>query len=787
MMKARPCALLLISLLLSFAGGYAQKNFTALKGRILSQEGIPVYATLELKNNHRTTLSDERGNFRIRNLKAGADTLLISAVEFQPVAMAVRLFKDSLLDLGSIQLKTLSRELQRVEVTSPAAGSYKSDYTYLATKTRMPQADLPQGVSTITSEKIKDRMDFRLKDAVDEASGVNNYSGYDEYTIRGFRADNGRLINGLRGYNTTFTSPLLVNVERIEVIKGPTSTLYGNCDPGGNINMVTKKPLLTRQGEIALFGGSWDHLRATGDITGPVNGSKTLLYRFNAGYDNSHSFRNELFARSYQLAPSLSFIPNDRLQLHVDFSFTHVNTLLDRGQPGFLHDTLLKSTPVSLMVSQPGDFLRESDLATSVALSYKLNSHISFNAGYLNYQTRQQVGEHGVHSFITPDSVNLYFSSWNCQTLTNTLTAYFNDAFRTGPLSHHLLVGYDRVQSRVNLDQQYFEQPGVFGTGSGIVGTFSLARPRYRDTQPDIYRKSDYQSDATDVDASAYSTQGVYLQDQADWKKWKLLIGLREEFYHAGDETDSSDDDGLRVFLPRIGLVYALRTDLSLYATYNAGFDPFEASSSTQVFDQPFKPVHSQLLEIGSKASWFENRLAASLAIYQLTLQNVAVNANQISNPNLFVQQGEDRSRGIEAEANGYILPGLSLSLSFAYCDARVTKSLVGSEVGSRVENAPLYSGSSLVKYTFGKGLLKGFGLLAGHSQVSRRTTLSPGLHLPGYMVVNAALSYARSHFSVACNLNNIFNRVYWIGAYNTVNKWPGAPSNGMIRLGYAF
>ena len=126
-----------------------------------------------------------------------------------------------------------------------------------------------------------------------------------------------------------------------------------------------------------------------------------------------------------------------------------------------------------------------------------------------------------------------------------------------------------------------------------------------------------------------------------------------------------------------MGLVYELNPNVSLYATYNKGFDPFEASTSTQVFDEPFKPVTSELLEAGVKANFFHNKLGASISIYQLTLQNVAVNANDISNPNLYIQQGEDRSRGVETEVNGNILTNLSVSASYSHCVAKVIKSKI--------------------------------------------------------------------------------------------------------------
>jgi iron complex outermembrane receptor protein len=473
--------------------------------------------------------------------------------------------------------------------------------------------------------------------------------------------------------------------------------------------------------------------------------------------------------------------------LNIDFSISHINTILDRGQPGFQNDITLKSTPISLTASQPGDYLHETDIASSLLFSYKINKHISFNSGYLNYITQQNAAEHGVHSYITSDSVNLYFDNWKYHTTTHTFTDYFTFRFNTGKLSHQFLAGYDYITSDVNLNQTYYERPDLFGANSGIVGTFSLKNPRYTSRPVNQYQVSDYNSDATAVDGSVYHTQGIYIQEQISLNKWKLLIGLREEMYASGDDDDTTDQAKENIFLPRIGLVYELTPNASLYATYNNGFDPFEASTSTQVFNAPFKPVKSQLLEAGAKANFFNNKLSTSVALYQLTLMNVAVNANDISNPNLYVQQGEDRSRGIETEANGNILPNLSIAVSYSYCVAKVIQSKIASQVGTLVENAPKNTSNSWIKYIFNKGALRGFGVAAGHSQVSARNTLDPNILLPGYIVLNAGIRYERRHINAAINLNNITNKTYWMGAYNNVNKWPGAPNNFMISAGYRF
>ncbi|MFZ2340922.1 MAG: TonB-dependent receptor [Bacteroidales bacterium] len=319
------------------------------------------------------------------------------------------------------------------------------------------------------------------------------------------------------------------------------------------------------------------------------------------------------------------------------------------------------------------------------------------------------------------------------------------------------------------------------------MGTFSLANPQYFKRPVDTYQPSEVNSDGTIVDYNVYHTQGVYLQDMISWKSWKLLVSLREEMYKGDGENDTTGDLRENVFLSRAGLVYSITPHISIYVTYNKGFDPFEASASLQVFDEPFKPITSQLYEAGFKANVFKDRLSFAAAIYQLTVHNVAVNANDISNPNLYIQQGIDRSRGIELEANGNILSGLSVSLAYAHCIAEVLDSKIASQIGTLLENSPRNSGSNWIKYTFNHGVLKDLGISAGHTRASRRNTLDADFTLPGYIVFNAGLYYRIKQLSLSAILNNVTNTVYWAGAYNNVNKWPGSTRNFMVKLGWNF
>lgn len=682
--------------------------------------------------------------------------------------------------------------LPTIEVKGKLGKAYNDNYSYLLMKTQATVLQTPASVSVITNELIKDKLQYSLKDISTDVAGVTNYSGFDEYTIRGYRAENARLFNGLRGYNSKFASPMLVNAERIEIIKGPAATLYGNSDPGGSINIVSKKPLAFQQASISVMGGTWSRWRAQGDLTGPLNTSRTLLCRMSTGYDTGNSFRNNHFSHSYQIAPSLSFIPNDRLQLNVDFSISHIHSVIDRGVPGIEKESLEEFSPIHLSLSQRGDYMKETDVAVSLMGFYKITRHITFNTGYLNYNSDQKVAEHGFQEYLSPDTIGLYFTTWNYKTITHSLTNYFSFHFYTGSLKHELVAGWDYIQTKMKRgNQNRYEVPSLYPENSGIVGAFSLRHPSNITPDFSTYVLSGADNDNNEADADVYHTQGFYVQEFLSWKRWKLLAGIRREFYRGEDDgssegTDQENKDE-NIWLPKFSLLYDIAQNISAYVLFSKGFDPFEQSNSLQIFKNSFKPIESYLYEVGAKALCFNKKMLATLAVYRLDVKNTAVNANDPSQPDLYVQHGEDRSQGIELELKGNLLSNLSVSINYAYNIAKIKKSDVPEETGKWKENAPRTISNTWVSYTFNHGLLRNLSIMAGHSQVSRRKTLAPELQLPGYVIFNGALQYRWHHMKFFFNMNNIFNKVYWQSAYNNISKWPGEPRNFMGGLTYNF
>jgi iron complex outermembrane receptor protein len=762
----------------------AQENGGILKGKIVLTNNLPAsFVNVSLQKNKNQTIADQNGNFIFKQLPNLSDTILITGIGLKSKKQFIQISNNDYKEIN-IKIDFDINLLQNVEIFGRNAQSYKSDYSFATSKTKASISEIPQSVSTVTKELVDDKMQMHLTDALENVSGVTHYSGYEEYNIRGLHAENARLINGLRTFNTTLTSPLLVNIERVEVIKGPTSVLYGNCDPGGTINLVTKKPLNGSHFAASIGKGTWNAYNGQIDATGQINNEKTLLYRLNTGYEQKESFRNGYFLKSFQVAPSLTFIPNNHLQINLDVSFSNTNSVVDRGQPALEDNDNLLSTPIQLSLIQPSDYLKETNFSAVLSATYQFNNKLSFNSSLLRYQTNQKLSEHNIEDFITDDSLNLSYNYRHVKSSTNTFTNYFSYLIDHGDVKQQLIFGYDYISNKLSANEWEGELPN-FGVNNRIVGTFSLIHPEYISRNVNQYNQIIDSAGGEEIANGVYTTHGIYFQDHLTFKKWQLIAGIRGEFFQSGTEQDNITR--VNKLIPKIGINYAIDRNYHIYANYHNGFDPFEPSSVLQVFNQPFKPVTSNMFETGIKADLFRNQLFASLAIYQITINNLAVNANDVNNPNLYVQRGIQQSKGLEIEMQGNINTNLSVFTGYSYNQTEIIKSIKSEEVGKIAENAPKHSSNSWIKYRFTNSTLNGLSIALGHTQVGQRNTLDKDVTLPGYVLFNASINYQIKHFKLAFNLNNIFNKVYWTSAYNNTNKWPGSPRNSMFRIYYTF
>jgi iron complex outermembrane recepter protein len=823
---------LLTLLLLISTVSFAQNT---LKGTIKENGKIPVIgATVKLNSNSETknTLSDINGNFEFTNLLDQNYKLSISSIGFEAFSQEVKANQTL-----EISLKPSETMLQDVEVLGRARKDYNSDYSFSATKIAIKNKDLPQALSTVTKELIADRGAFQLSDAVKIASGVSPSSFYNQFNIRGIsQNEEGQIINGMRTRQFYFLQPLTTNVERVEVLKGPASVTFSSVDPGGSINMVTKKPLAETRREVSLSAGSFSTVRGALDFTGPLNESKTLLYRINGAYQEAQSYRDLVKNNSVLISPSITYLPSDKTAINTELIYSNMVGNLDRGQPIFgavAGKTNLNSTPISLNLGAANDFFKSKELILMANLSHKFSEKISFNASYMKQTWSEDLQEHRTTNAFARDITGAEVTSlvgmqmvqrkqfWS----TDNLNAYFNFNFNAGKTSNKLLVGYDlQSWNKLKGGGQNAARGFLLKDGS-VAGSFVLAnaanyqtvsiggktlpRPNtnYFDLGNPVYTVrniNDYTLNSRIAVPSALTTtDAIYVQEQLKFGKFSALLSLRNEWFEDITNYNAPNEASFKntALIPRIGLTYEVTKNINVYGTYLEGYQPQSNTvtllpSTGAYFWTPtsaatFKPLISDLKELGMKADLLDKRFTLNMAFYEINQKNILMSANDPTKPDLLVQRGADRSRGFETDLAGYILPNWQINASYSFIDAKIIADANETLVGQRKENVAKHSGNIWTRYNFGaNSKLKDLGIGAGmNAQGSKIPWFSRAFEVPAFTTFDAAIYYtpSKSNVQMALNMNNIFDKTYWIGAQNYTRLFPGAPRNFMLTATYKF
>ncbi|WP_210151403.1 TonB-dependent siderophore receptor [Chryseobacterium scophthalmum] len=611
---------------------------------------------------------------------------------------------------------SISATIQTVEIVGRKSKDYTSDYSFSATKIAMKNKDLPLTLNTVTKELINDRQAFRLGDVLKNVAGVSNTSFYNQYSIRGIsQNEEGQIINGMRTRQYYFLQPMTPHIERVEVFKGPASITMSSVDPGGTINMVTKKPLADSRYEVSLSGGSFDTYRLTTDLTGPLNKNKTLLYRLNAAHQDARSFRDNVKNNGLLLAPSISFIPNDKTSINVEMIYNEMNGNLDRGQPIFgaiAGKTDLNSTPISLNLGAPGDYFKTKDLTLMGSLAHHFNKNISFNASYMKQIWDEDTHETRTNNSFVPDINNQpIYSLAMMQYLeriqhwsVDNINAYFNFTYKTGAFDHHTLVGYDsHVWEKKSGGKQDAARGFLMKDGT-VTSSYSPANASLYQTivyngitlpKPNV-NPFNLTPGSVNHQGNSYSflnvinplptalttTHATYIQHLLTWKKFKLLAGLRQEWFQDVTNYKKAEESSFtnQKMLYRVGLTYSVMKNTNIYATYLTGYQPQSntislmpgtATFTGAISASLYKPLLSDLKEFGVKTKLFR-KIDASFSVYEINQKNILVNANNPAEPDQLIQRGADRSRGFEAEITGYILPQWHIYAGYSYIDAKV-------------------------------------------------------------------------------------------------------------------
>lgn len=664
-----------------------------------------------------------------------------------------------------------------------------------------PLRQLPQVVQTMDAKILQDAGLTTLSGALDFVAGVarqNNFGGlFDSYAIRGFAGDESQsssyLINGFsasRGYGGARDAS---NIERIEVIKGPTSALFGRGDPGGAVNIVTKKPSFTKGGELVLSGGSYKNRRVQGDINLAI--TPKFAARITGAYDEGDSYRQFIHHKTYTISPSFLWQLDDATRLSYDFEWVHQAVPFDRGIVAVNGN--LTALPRSRFLGEPGDgpITTESfshqlqmqhsfskDWAVLLGASYRTSSFSGYATEAENTTSRQR--------FYT-DSTNLSrqrrYRDYNTTDLT--FRGEVDGTAHTFGLKHNLQIGADWNYFTLDTIQTRFRPPAVASQTTLTAGNaVNIYAPAYGNLATTGAFINSIEKD---------EEGGVYLQDMIDVTDWfKLRAGGRYDHFNQivlNRLTTGFARQTRNAFSPQVGISILPTRSLTLYGSFGRGFRP---NIGTDANNGAFLPEQTRAWEVGGKFSAFHNALLATLAAYTMTKTNV-LTADPV-NAGFSIAAGKARSRGIEASISGKLPYGFRADLNYAYTDAAIDQDAVDPNFGYTLRkgdpliNVPKNSASALLFKDFtlaGKKADLGVGVNyvgARLGETGYRNASGALFMLPGYTLTRLAASIALTERAkLSGEVTNLFDVTYVPSSYSRVWLMPGAPRQFMVHLAY--
>ncbi|WP_201278047.1 TonB-dependent siderophore receptor [Scytonema millei] len=602
----------------------------------------------------------------------------------------------------------------------------------------------------VPQEVLRDRNVRNINEAVETVSGVLD-------------AGDGGIFRIFRGFSTTATSQLrngyrigdsyslipdepTVAIEQVEVLKGPSSVLFGALEPGGVINTITKKPLREPYYRLGFEAGNRGFYQPSIDLSGPLTADRNALYRFIAAYNGSDGYFEGGGKNNTLIAPSMTLNLGDQTSLDLYYEYSkYAGDLYGGLFTAALSDGSLLPRGVNVWGNPDLTYDDRQSHKYGFELKHNFNDNLQLRSAFSvnNFSVPEQ-------RFAVPiEIVDDRFVEFLFLDRTGSNDVYFGQIdlvgkFNTGSISHQLLVGFDYERA--------FEKGESF-TSQTPLPPLNLLNPNYNVARPtDLIRDG-----KTEWLTQSY---GVYLQDQiAFTDNLKLLLGGRydwasDAYENLINDTDEPEqNDG--AFSPRIGLVYQPSDIVSLYASYSRSFLQTTAFNPRQAF----KPTRGTQYEVGIKTDFLDRRLSATLAAYHLTKTNVTT--TDPVNPTFSIQTGEQRSQGIELDVTGEILPGWKAIASYAYTDAEITKDNTFT-VGNRRNNVPYNQASLWTTYEIQQGNLQGLGFGLGLFYVGERQgDLDNSFTLDDYLRTDAALYYRRDEFRAAINIRNLFDTDY--------------------------
>ncbi|MGR6616086.1 TonB-dependent siderophore receptor [Pseudomonas rhodesiae] len=678
-----------------------------------------------------------------------------------------------------LQATTVTGEGDYETAQGPVKG-YHATRSASATRTDTAIHETPQSISVVSKDVVEDLGATRLQDALDYAGGVgraNNFGGQGltTFTVRGFTTGefyrNGFPIN--RGYPKM---PDANTIERLEVLRGPATMLYGRGDPGGTFNVVSKQPLAERTVTLGSQLNDQGMQRGTLDASGPLDEEGRLAYRLNVVGEGGDTFRDHVSTERYGVTPVLTWQASDDTKVIFEGDFMRNNHPLDRGLTRFANQAGTPSRDTFWGDKDVGKLHNDNNMA-QLRFEHMLNDSWTLGGGFqwLDGTLQGNAIEANGPGSLSADGRTLQRNfnyrklEWTDKDYQLNLTGHFS----TGGFDNTLLTG---------IEYEDYDYQSIIQRSSAAAGTYpiDIFNPVYGQTRPPLTRTPTH-------DKENLKTYAAFVQDQVSLtERLKVLAGARfERFEHdyesyvTGVKPWQAADNAVT---PRLGVIYDLTDTVAVYADAARSFKPNTGASRE---GGGFAPEKGKSYEVGIKWEALDRQLSVDAAVYQIEKKNVLTTDPVDST--FSVAAGQVRSRGFDLNVAGNLTPEWRVIGGYAYVDAEVTRDNT-LRSGTRLLNIPRNSFSLLNVYEFQDGALKGLGLGAGGKYVDERAgqTANSAFSMGAYTVVDL-LSYYKVNDKIRLNLDvkNLFNREYEEGAFGNIYAYPGAPRTVQVGIAY--
>jgi len=788
--------LLLALALPAFASAQAASE---INGTVKDSTGaVLVGANVTLRSEGGTPLAtvstDARGHYRLTGVAPGSYSLFVFRDAFATATEDVRVEA-----AGVTKDFTLSPATFSEEVTV----SFTGESAMTALKASAPARDIPLTINSYTGAFIKAIDTKQVADLYTYMNGVNRTGGgaYDA-TIRGFSGGepNSLTVDGMAGMPARQNSPNVANVERIEVLKGPTSVLYGRAQPGGMLNLITKRPQATRQNELEVRGGTFfgtgpgfgdnNSYRVDADFTGPIDSGKKVLYRLVAAYDKLHTFRAPAVNEDLFIAPAFTFNLGEGSMLTIDGEYRKIDTTLDQGLVAPRNDINFIA-PITTRYQEPGDTESESGWSFNGRFTKQFSSNATWNLAWRSvYHEDQRTGFENAVAQADNQRLSRRVRDQKNKRNYNYVDTYLNKDATTGSVGHHLLFGLNAGVEVRDFDRVRFGPTGFF---------INLYTPVYGAVFPATPTPGFHQNFHL-FDYAAYA------QDRLDLgSKWKAVASVRA----SGQKSEFKElrlanpdrEKTVGAVNPMLGLVFQPDSQWSLYGSYATSYDPTNVTAVDANGENSFDPESGQQLEGGVKAELARGRVIATAAGFHIKKKNALVAVGG----GVSQQIGEQRSQGFELDVQLKPVPQWQTILGYAYTDAVVVDDINPVIIGAPLVNQGKNAFNFWTRYDVTQGSLKGLGFGLGLIVRSERAgslpapvintgTPVPGqpvsqdaLRLPGYTRADAGVYYVRDKYELTLRVNNLFDEIYYESAFNLVLITPGAPREATLSLRFRF